>query len=452
MKVYQHKQLIGRSNSALSSISTCSGGTSPKDGFDRRSASKMSLSTSSSEGRFTCKGSCIPAQCYWPLPESLHDEEPPHQVPTSKCTRLDAFKVISLGEELAEAVPHLANVSEAALPTERMSTPTEHAMDAAQLMTRIGHSCPAARSEEVTVADDEVSPETCEAGAISSQPQAERDAHGLNASQEQDTHHERNFSKSSSFFQHWLRPGSRTQAGGESSNSSQTSEGVIIFDWDDTLLPTTYIRRVIMPTLDLEEDEDPFREESPYFGQLVEHAKVLENLLRTARKIAHVAIVTLASAVWVEASAAHFLPGLDFAALCEELDIVVYPAERPSSTKPYVLSGKDAGVHAKRLAMDKCLNSYYKEKECLWNVISVGDSVIEKDALHGCLGTWNLPPGQKALCKTVKFPEMLTPTALTKELQLLATDVVDLVNHKHSVDKTMGNVCLTTSVMRSLGL
>lgn len=98
-------------------------------------------------------------------------------------------------------------------------------------------------------------------------------------------------------------------------------EPVVIFDWDDTLLPTTFV---------------DFLGQLPANGRQFEaaekHAKQVESILRTARSLGRVAIVTMANKKWLVKSAERYLPGLDVEALTEELDIpVVYASEYGSS-------------------------------------------------------------------------------------------------------------------------
>eukprot|EP00440_Ansanella_granifera_P075111 gb/GFBE01081513.1/.p1 GENE.gb/GFBE01081513.1/~~gb/GFBE01081513.1/.p1 ORF type:complete len:521 (+),score=110.75 gb/GFBE01081513.1/:1-1563(+) len=103
---------------------------------------------------------------------------------------------------------------------------------------------------------------------------------------------------------------------------------VIIFDWDDTLLPTTYILGTVLPSLPEEERHGELPDSSPHAAPLAAHAHLVGFLLRAARRSARVAIVSNSLSPWVEASGARYLPGLDLEALLQELEVPVYYARR----------------------------------------------------------------------------------------------------------------------------
>lgn len=213
---------------------------------------------------------------------------------------------------------------------------------------------------------------------------------------------------------------------------------VIIFDWDDTLMPTTFIKETVIPTL-RNKDEDPLTKESPYYSKFLWHAKVVEQLLRASTKVARVAIVTLATSYWVEGSASRFLPGLDFLLLLRELDINVYPADRQSPmVKEYAMSGKDPNRIAKVAAMSKCLKqTYHRGIHDTWNVLSVGDSLIEREALKECC---SLAQKRQAICKTVKLREQLGVAELSRELQSVIPHLRQLINNEEDFDRTVGTL------------
>jgi len=103
---------------------------------------------------------------------------------------------------------------------------------------------------------------------------------------------------------------------------------VIIFDWDDTLLPTTFIMQTVLPSLPESERNGAVPESSPYYEELAHHAHIVDFVLRTARRAARVAIVTNSMSPWVIASASRYMPGVNIEALLQELGIPVYYARR----------------------------------------------------------------------------------------------------------------------------
>jgi len=106
---------------------------------------------------------------------------------------------------------------------------------------------------------------------------------------------------------------------------SDPQSALIIFDWDDTLLPTTFLSRYWNDDMSLDPD-------FPDADALTAHAHLVGFVLRTARRIARVAIVTNSRSPWVLSSGERFLPGLEVEALLNELEIPVYYARRHIDT------------------------------------------------------------------------------------------------------------------------
>jgi hypothetical protein len=172
---------------------------------------------------------------------------------------------------------------------------------------------------------------------------------------------------------------------------------------------------------------------SPHYNKLRKHAIVVEKVLRAAASVARVKIVTLGTECWLEASAEHFLPGLKLPELLCELDVEVHHAERQS---------KD-WVKAKRRSMAKCLQSPYADcPDYSWNVVSVGDSTIERDALKELFfasaierDALNRARGRSyGICKTLKLQEAPTVSVLTEDLRVLTQKLADLVSREHDFD------------------
>jgi hypothetical protein len=225
------------------------------------------------------------------------------------------------------------------------------------------------------------------------------------------------------------------------------NQAVIIFDWDDTLLPTTYIKHVVGPKT----MEGNLLKESPFLDKFRTHAKVVEEILRAASKVAHVAIVTLATEWWVEHSSDHYLPGLDLPSLLSELDMAVYSADRQSPmVKAYALSGRDPSKVAKKVAMGKLLRKIYNGSDAAWNVLSVGDSEIERDAIKECCSTECKGSKKQAICKTIKVSDCLPVADLTKELQTLMPNLRQLAAEDADFDRTIANMSSSWGRLRKL--
>lgn len=189
-------------------------------------------------------------------------------------------------------------------------------------------------------------------------------------------------------------------------------EPVVIFDYDDTLLPTSFFDRLgTLPSVGAQlEDAE-------------KHARQVERMLRTARSHGRVAIVTMANRRWLVKSARRYLPGLDIEALAVELDIPLVFASEHSARFAH-LPSFDAAVACKSAAIASCLEELEVVEAAVRkpvNVVSVGDSYIEHNALRSVLATWG-EAGRLDVApalKTVKFLHSPTLTQLSEELRHL---------------------------------
>lgn len=193
---------------------------------------------------------------------------------------------------------------------------------------------------------------------------------------------------------------------------------VIIFDWDDTLFPTWFMAEVVMPCHP-EVEGSKLPSDSPFAPSLVQHARTVQRLLYKARSIGRVGIVTLAARPWVLSSAAAYLLEFDFKQLLRELKIpVVYARECVKSRdidSAKVEEGVNVWTIAKQNAMLKILKKLHGSRSGWKNIISIGDSVIERDAIKDLLwGSLEAP-----FCKTVKLVEDPSASELGTQLKVL---------------------------------
>eukprot|EP00392_Amoebophrya_sp_AT5.2_P012659 g12766.t1 len=169
---------------------------------------------------------------------------------------------------------------------------------------------------------------------------------------------------------------------------------VIIFDWDDTLLCTSYLN-LRLPT-----PEIPGHVQK----QLLLLERVGAQLLELAMKLGQTFIITNAMKGWVEYSASKYVPRL-----------------LPTLQKLTIISARGNYEHAfpgnygqwkieAFLEVQRQLNS-----QIITNLVSLGDSNMEMEAVH-VMGK----EFAQALIKTIKFRESPTPEELVKQLELVA--------------------------------
>ncbi|CEM15895.1 unnamed protein product [Vitrella brassicaformis CCMP3155] len=173
---------------------------------------------------------------------------------------------------------------------------------------------------------------------------------------------------------------------------------VIIFDWDDTLLCTSY--------LNLRGDESHPNTRK----QLDNIANIGRHLLELAMRLGHVFIITNAMSGWVEYSSQKYIPSikqlLDNGIGGKKIKIISargnYEHRFPGQYQEWKIQAF--------LEVQRELNA-----EIITNLISLGDSNIEMDAVH-IMGK----EFSQALIKTIKFRENPSPDELAKQLELVA--------------------------------
>lgn len=181
---------------------------------------------------------------------------------------------------------------------------------------------------------------------------------------------------------------------------------MIIFDWDNVLLPFSALARSLpgFPSA-LPSGDD--------LAELRAHAFSVWSVLRSARQVARVAIVTSSTSGWVMDSAARYLPDLDFQSLVQELGIQIYHADT-------VVLKRDAMVEALTSLPEGSASE--EAGMARLNAISVGNCSITARALRELLDSWGdsgllaHPP----LCKTVRLVSSPTVAALGDELDRLS--------------------------------
>lgn len=212
-------------------------------------------------------------------------------------------------------------------------------------------------------------------------------------------------------------------------------ETAIILDWDDTLFPSTFVAEVVDPCT---EDQEGLPQDSPFLEQLHAHAIAVLEFLETARRLGRIGIVTLARRPWVLSSATKYLPWLDIENLLRKHQIpVVYARE---CLKPHMIRDTDSGINvwtqAKHAAMKKALKKLKGQRPCR-NILSVGDSSIEKDALIELrCASWSDESGEsgRVSFKTVKLLDEPTPDQLVTQLSMLQRHFWELVQKDSDFD------------------
>mmetsp|Transcript_116575 Transcript_116575/g.226741 ORF Transcript_116575/g.226741 Transcript_116575/m.226741 type:complete len:308 (-) Transcript_116575:218-1141(-) len=167
---------------------------------------------------------------------------------------------------------------------------------------------------------------------------------------------------------------------------------VIVFDWDDTLLCTSY--------LNSHRDDRLPRHVEQHVRSI---QQVARHLLERALQAGHTFIITNATSGWVEYSAARWAP--EFLPVLQTVRVISARSKYEPQFPGQVGKWKTEAF----LEVQRKLNS-----QIITNLISIGDSKFEMDAVHFMAKKFD-----QALIKTVKLREYPSPEELHKQLELV---------------------------------
>ena len=180
------------------------------------------------------------------------------------------------------------------------------------------------------------------------------------------------------------------------SSKNKTHNSLIIFDWDDTLLCTTYLNKnnLVDDNIILSEKDKE---------KISKLEKSVYNLLSISIEKGDVFIITNANAGWVEFSSQKYYPSI--LELLTKIKIISAREEYeylfPDDPRMWKIQSF--------LNMQKFFNS-----NLVTNIICLGDSFIEIEAGKFLASKFN-----QAYIKTVKFREFPKPDELNKQLNLV---------------------------------
>jgi hypothetical protein len=201
--------------------------------------------------------------------------------------------------------------------------------------------------------------------------------------------------------------------------AATTEATLIILDWDDTLLPSTWLQQNQLQIV--AESPAPNEEQKAMLRKV---ARSAIKILLSAKQLGQVTIVTNAEKGWVELSCSKFLP--EIFPLLEGIKIF-------SARSTFEHSQPQNPIHWKRLAFRKEINTFLQASSpssevCRKNLISVGDSMSERTALL------EATEGRDCWRKSLKFIERPSPEHLMRQQKLLNACLEPLVDFEGSLD------------------
>eukprot|EP00397_Hematodinium_sp_SG-2012_P037689 GEMP01040876.1.p1 GENE.GEMP01040876.1~~GEMP01040876.1.p1 ORF type:complete len:345 (+),score=76.27 GEMP01040876.1:490-1524(+) len=178
---------------------------------------------------------------------------------------------------------------------------------------------------------------------------------------------------------------------------STKGQTIIIFDWDDTLFPTSWVRheKGLHWRYPLEQQIKSFSDQeiATFKNQLSTLQKNVDRILTQAMILGHVVIVTLARPPWVELSCDNFFPHIGRFVKKHNIKIVYAQDLADGAVTNYdkqkFMSDDDVErfwIQKKQTAIMGEISDFYTKSESSWkNIISLGDSDLERYATQASL-------------------------------------------------------------------
>jgi hypothetical protein len=190
---------------------------------------------------------------------------------------------------------------------------------------------------------------------------------------------------------------------------------LILLDWDDTVLPTSYLAQKGLGL------DDPVPEDvAEALAQYAVHARATLEILQEK---GHLVIVTNAEEGWVELTCTKFLPGLES---------VIRDVECVSARSCYEPQGFATPVEWKEEAFAAVVQRHYADPSGN-SVFSLGDARHEREAVH------RISQRLGIAAKSVKLMEMPDLAVLQREHELLRDQLPELCAVEGPLDIRVDN-------------
>lgn len=231
-----------------------------------------------------------------------------------------------------------------------------------------------------------------------------------------------------------LSPSRSVSTDSRSSRSSQSSHGsappeetLIICDWDDTLLPTSWLQQyAVRAGQSAVRSADLSERQRQHLGELEEQLLLL---LTALASLGTPIIITNAVERYVELTAAAFLPRVAAWLTAHEVSVVSarswYGWRFPTDVAAWKLHAFQDVVQAWRDSHGGQAPSH---------ILSVGDSLFERWAAHSLAVTWG---DDVAAIKTIKLRELPSCQDLTAQAKFLARHATSVAALEGDMDMSV---------------
>eukprot|EP00771_Trimastix_marina_P000963 gnl/Trimastix_PCT/200.p1 GENE.gnl/Trimastix_PCT/200~~gnl/Trimastix_PCT/200.p1 ORF type:complete len:248 (+),score=44.22 gnl/Trimastix_PCT/200:81-824(+) len=195
------------------------------------------------------------------------------------------------------------------------------------------------------------------------------------------------------------------------------SRPAIVFDWDDTLFPSTALRLHGLTVHDADRMPPAFR------AQVQQLETKVIKLLETCVASADVYIITNAETGWVELSAEKYMPSVY--SIVKNMNIV-------SARSTYEPMERDPINWKVRAFMDRVTESYGNAEKL--NIISFGDSQNERHALLQVRHHCEQAKLTTSFTKSIKFVELPTIEQIRQQIEMILVNLNNLISHVGNLD------------------
>ena len=196
------------------------------------------------------------------------------------------------------------------------------------------------------------------------------------------------------------------------------NRSLMIFDWDDTILPTSYLAKLGYKL----DSPNP----NPAVQQVLDEYSLLVNkTLSEASRRGHVMIVTNAETGWIQLTVEKFLP---------KSVATVGRFEHISARSMFEPTGILTPIAWKESAFKMVVQEYLRatpagnNRKC--QVVSLGDSGHEREAILKVCQEYR----NEVICKSLKFMERPDLDSLRKQHVLIQECLGEILTHKDHLD------------------
>lgn len=211
---------------------------------------------------------------------------------------------------------------------------------------------------------------------------------------------------------------------GHAQHMFSADETLLIFDWDDTILPSTWVaaQRLTLDKGSVLTDKQ--RE------QLKEVSLCTTETLSLAKQVGTVVLITNAERGWIELSSCKFLP--EIVPLLENCKLISARTAHESPERPLPLDWKLEAFAREMVSRTQNDRKSTKDAAAFTNVLSIGDGAYERESLIRVSAS--LP---ECRGKSLRFVERPSIGKLCRQHRLVSKRLRQLVRYDGDLDLSM---------------